>query len=469
MTKRCVIYTRASLDHTGEGRSVDRQAEACQKLAEMRGWIVVGVESDNSISAYGDTVRPGWERVLKMIAEGEVDVVVAWHLDRMTRSMMRLEELILLTEKHQVGIATATGDIDLTTDVGRMVARILAAVARAEVERKAARQKLAHQQMASDGRAWTGGTRPFGYNRAQSETVEDEARALQWAAQYVLAGGTLADVAREWNTRGLLSSKPGKDGWTVSGVKAALVSPRYIGMRVYKGNVTKMGQWPAIFDEDTHHALRRLLQNPVRSASASRAGRRAQSLLSGLATCADCGAGMTTTNRKGVKHYTCSARTHCVTLRAELIEQRVVEETVGLLGSSAVFGLLVESGDEAEVDAGTELDVLRGRLEVLTDSFTDGEIPAEVFKRSSRKLTEQIERIETVLQRVRDNEVFAGIELGSGVAQVQAAWQTLTLVQQRAILEAVMRIEVRRANARRGGQVRWSPDLHLVVEPISAA
>ena len=90
-------------------------------------------------------------------------MVLAWHLDRLTRNMLDLETLILLAEDHGVGVATVTGDIDLTSDVGRMVARILAAVARAEVERKGARQRRANQQRRAEGKRWTSGWRPFGY------------------------------------------------------------------------------------------------------------------------------------------------------------------------------------------------------------------------------------------------------------------------------------------------------------------
>lgn len=162
-TKRAVIYTRISRDDTGEGVANQRQEEDCRKLAELRGWDVVGVEADISISGYSGKTRPGWNRVLDMIRGGEVEVVIAWHMDRMTRSMLDLEKLILLADEHGVGISTVTGDIDLTTDVGRMVARILAAVARAEVERKGARQKRANEQRARKGEFRSSGFRPFGY------------------------------------------------------------------------------------------------------------------------------------------------------------------------------------------------------------------------------------------------------------------------------------------------------------------
>jgi SepF-like predicted cell division protein (DUF552 family) len=55
---------------------------------------VVGEETDASISAWSGKTRPAWERVLKRVEAGEIDVVVAWHIDRMTRSILELERLI---------------------------------------------------------------------------------------------------------------------------------------------------------------------------------------------------------------------------------------------------------------------------------------------------------------------------------------------------------------------------------------
>jgi site-specific DNA recombinase len=138
---RAVLYLRMSMDRTGVGAGLERQEQACRALALARGWEVIDVV-DDTISATTSRLadRPGWKRVVQAIQAGKADLIVAWHLDRVTRSIRDLEFLIDLALERGIGLATATGDIDLTTDVGRMVARILAAVASAEIERKAERQ-----------------------------------------------------------------------------------------------------------------------------------------------------------------------------------------------------------------------------------------------------------------------------------------------------------------------------------------
>ncbi len=161
--------------------------------------------TDNDISASTGKPRPGYQRLLKMMRAGSVDAVIVWHVDRLTRRLVDLEEVISICEVTGVRLATVTGDIDLSTDTGRMLARILASVARGEVERKGARQRRANEQRATGGHmGWT--RRPFGYDRQDGQivVVDAEARGLEEAARMVPAGSTLAAAARmldDWARR----------------------------------------------------------------------------------------------------------------------------------------------------------------------------------------------------------------------------------------------------------------------------
>ncbi|EYR62752.1 serine recombinase, partial [Actinotalea ferrariae CF5-4] len=210
-----VIYARQSLDRTGEGAAVERQIADCRALAERRGWTVRDVLVDNDMSASSGRVRPAYQRLLAMMKAGEIGAVVVWHVDRLTRRLVDLEDVIGLCETSGVRLATVTGDLDLGTDTGRMLARILASVARGEVERKGTRQRRANRQRAEQGKAqWT--RRPFGYDRADGRVtvVEREAEALREAAQHVLAGRAVAQLVKRWNAEGLPTSTGAK--WTTT-------------------------------------------------------------------------------------------------------------------------------------------------------------------------------------------------------------------------------------------------------------
>jgi site-specific DNA recombinase len=202
---RAVIYTRQSLDRNGDGLAVARQAQDCAKLCKQRDWTVIQTITDNDISASSGKPRPGFTHVLRMIDERAVDVVVVWAVDRLVRRLADLEDVIERCERVGVKLATVSGDIDLSTDAGRLVGRILASVARAEVERKGARQRRAYQQRAEAGRPNRFSHRSFGYSEDRITTVPVEARAVADACDQLLAGGSVRSIVAQWKAVGLTS------------------------------------------------------------------------------------------------------------------------------------------------------------------------------------------------------------------------------------------------------------------------
>jgi len=330
MALRAVLYLRMSMDRTGEGAGLERQEQACRALALARGWDVVDFV-DDTISATTTRLadRPGWQRVVQMIEAGDADLIVAWHLDRVTRSMKDLEFLIDLALERDIGLATATGDIDLTTDVGRMVARILAAVASAETERKAERQILANDVRVAAGKPqWI--RRPFGYEM-DGTLREAEAAAVLKAYHDVLAGKALTTVAREWNEAGFRTSAPDaansrprtprKNDYDPSGrwnnvaVRFLLRAPRNMGKSTLYGEIMGNGNWTPIVDEPTWRAMDRFLADRERPDST--VGKLAN-LLSRIATCAVCGGPMGASKRGDAPIYVCkgpedetATRGHC--------------------------------------------------------------------------------------------------------------------------------------------------------------
>lgn len=401
--KRAVIYTRISRDD-GEGAANQRQEEDCRKLADLRGWEVIGVESDISISGYSGKTRPAWNRVLDMIRAGQVDVVVAWHMDRMTRSMLDLEKLILLADEHGVGISTVTGDIDLTTDVGRMVARILAAVARAEVERKGARQKRANEQRARQGIPWTSGFRPFGYDVVGSKEAarlivnEREAALIREASEDVINGTPLRAIVRRWKDLKIPTPRSRKniDGWTHNSVRSILLNPRSAGLATYNGEVVGKGQWEPIISEETHVLLVATLTDPARTKGDKTLGNKPRNLLSGIATCGECGSPVEAGSSGGRKVYKCSnpAGDHITTHRAEANE--TVRSAFALAVGMTTPGTLTRPRDKAvPADLWAERERINERLEKLTVSWTEGVINDRMFDAGSASLQEQLDEVET--------------------------------------------------------------------------
>ena len=84
MTKRVALYVRVSTD----GQNTDNQREELQRVAERHGWQVVATFGDEGVSgAKGRDKRPGYDALYKAIARREVDLVAAWSVDRLGRSL----------------------------------------------------------------------------------------------------------------------------------------------------------------------------------------------------------------------------------------------------------------------------------------------------------------------------------------------------------------------------------------------
>ena len=172
--RKAAIYLRISQDREMDGLAIDRQREQCEALAKYRQWEVVETYVDQSKSATDRTkVRPSYDRMVADYKAGAFDAIICYDLDRLTRQPRQLEDWIDAAELRGLALVTANGDADLSTDGGRMYARIKAAVARAEMERKGARQSAAQLQRAKQGRA-PKGMRPYGY-ATSGDVISDEA------------------------------------------------------------------------------------------------------------------------------------------------------------------------------------------------------------------------------------------------------------------------------------------------------
>ena len=125
-TKRAAIYLRVSTDK----QTVENQRIALAAVAERRGWQIVGTFSDKGISgARGREDRPGLDDLLKRSQRREFDVVMAWAIDRIGRSLIDLLNTIETLKACGVDLYLDQQSIDTTTPAGKLMLQMTGAFA----------------------------------------------------------------------------------------------------------------------------------------------------------------------------------------------------------------------------------------------------------------------------------------------------------------------------------------------------
>lgn len=460
--KSALIYCRISQDREGAGLGVERQRADCRALAQRLGWQVVGEHIDNDVSAYAGKPRPGYRALLADLEAGRADAVLVWHTDRLHRSPRELEDYIALCERRRIVTETCTaGSLDLNTPSGRMVARMLGAAARQEVEHKSDRIRRAQLQAVQAGR-WLGGTPPLGWHvRDDGSAVLDRAAAgrIRRATADVLAGASLGSIVKAWNSGGFTTGTGRK--WNYATLRQVLTRPRNAGLVDYHGEIVARSTWPAIVTEDQWRALCALLSDPNRRRSQSN---RARWLLAGIAVCGaeECGlrlrsATVVSNRAKGTTRtvYRCSGigRGH-VARSAEQLDELVNAVIVGRLARADVADLLHDDADKEDlVDVRAEAVALRHRLNEAADAFADGNINATQLARITGKVQKQLATVEATLANGAKGSVLSGIV---GAKDPVKAWKSAPIDRRRAIVKALLTVTVLPSGKRGNG---FDPEL----------
>lgn len=469
---RAVIYSRISRDRTGARLGVERQESACRDLAATLGAEVVLVRDDNDMSGYKRSrPRPGFDAICALIEAGQVDVLIAWHVDRLTRRLSELADLIALCQRHGVAIHTSVaGAFDPNSPTAVLQYQIAGAVAEYESAIKSERQKGKHKQLRETGMVH-GGIRMFGYEHDRT-IREAEATYVRQVAARILNGESLRSCALWLAAQGVPTVRGG--AWTGPNLRTYLMRPALAGLVAHgtgkARKITGQATWQGILDRGQWEALEGILANPERRTSSTNARVH---FLTGLAVCGACGAplrvkasGRQRNGRRTTSPVAYACRVDAcgkVYRRMDRVDDQVREWVVTRLAQVDLRGLLADNSAAAELATITqELDALPGRLEDLATRYALGRMTETAYEAATNALEAERVRLKAAADTLTavlsaPERALEGL-VGPDPAQV---FDDLPLSRQRAVVDVLATVTIMP-----GKGTAYRPELTVITPKI---
>lgn len=437
MVVRAGIYARISSDREGDNLAVSRQLADCEQLAARREWTVVERYVDSDISAYSGKRRPEYVRMLEDIEAGAVEAVVVYHADRLHRHPRELEDFIDVCQRTKTKIATVSGDLDLSTHEGQLLARITGAVARKESDDKSRRIQRKHEELAAAGKPSGGGTRPYGYEADKRTIRAEEAEVIRECARRVLAGDSLRSICIDLNSQ-RVTTVTGKQ-WTSQTLRRMLMSARISGQREHRGEIVAKAQWPAIVTARQTQQLQAKLRDPARRTN--RASRRY--LLTQLLRCSHCKAMLVARPRDdGTRRYVCASGPGfggCgkTTMIADPAERFISEAVLHRLESPRLGEARRRTPDNAKgAQWQAEIERRQGQLDDLAAMWADGEITRGEWMRARTPIEKHLSVARKKLAAVNRTTVL--LPFVDDATALREQWASMTLSRQHEICVATL-------------------------------
>ena len=291
--KRCTVYTRKSSEEGLEQafNSLHAQREACESYIQSQkheGWQLIPTAYDDGGFSGGNVERPALRALLDEIQSGQIDVVIVYKVDRLSRSLADFVRLIELFDKHGVSFVSVTQQFNTSNSMGRLTLNVLLSFA--QFEREVTSERIRDKIAASKKKGmWMGGVVPIGFDVQDKKLVVNAGEALTVRHIYerYLALGCVRKLKTELDETGyvskarIVSGKPsGGTPFTRGALYALLKNPLYIG-KVRHGDKLYAGEHKPILEKDLWNSVQQLLKDN-RKSKKSRCCAKEPSLLAGL-------------------------------------------------------------------------------------------------------------------------------------------------------------------------------------------
>ena len=238
---KIAIYSRKSV-FTGKGESIENQIDLCKDYCKtyFRNEDLDYIVYEDEGFSGKNTNRPNFKILLNDIISKQINVLICYRLDRISRNVADFSSILELLQKHNVDFISIKERFDTSTPTGRAMIYIASVFAQLERETIAERVKDNMLQLAKMGK-WSGGQLPLGYcsekikyiNEEMKEKsfvklipIAEELETVNYIYKNYITNGSIFTVVKDLNFNGFKS----KNGcsFEVTGIKRILRSPLYV-------------------------------------------------------------------------------------------------------------------------------------------------------------------------------------------------------------------------------------------------
>lgn len=475
------LYCRVSTDEQArDGVSLDEQQERLKAYSRAMGWTEqVQLFVDDGFSAK-NLDRPELKRLLQAVKSGKISRIMVTKLDRMSRRLLDLLNLIDMFQNCEVSFVSISESFDTNTPSGRLTLQVLGAVA--EFERERIRERVFENMFhaATTGKWLT--QSPYGYDLLDKSLVINDKEAVIVRRVYDLylnEGLGFYSIAKRLNEEGIPSRQ--RKEWSIRAIKLMLTNPVYKGTLVWnrkdssksKRKDKDESEWVKVED-----CLPIIIEKPIWESVQRRMGQttiapRAQTsphLLGGMLRCGNCGSGMSIgfsgSPSKRYRVYRCSANKNKGTCtskqyRADLVEEwfkdgllQIVRDTSGILMILAKEAVAKSERDQLEQKANTA----KARYKRKIEAYTSGLIELDDLNEEK----ERLDQILSELEKLDHGEVEAvdmeqlQKELNEKVNNIVSAIDLLPVEQAKGIIQTLIQYVV----------VHGDEDIEIKLQPL---
>lgn len=423
-----VAYVRVSTAEQFEhGHSISEQSSRIKSYCDAMNWNLVKIFTDGGFSG-GNTDRPALKEMIRKIEKQQIDKVIVYKLDRLSRSqkdtLNLIEEVFL---KNNTDFVSICENFDTSTAFGRAMIGILAVFAQLEREQIKERMKMGKVARAKQGNFMGTWQVPIGYDYIDGELVTNEFEKIQiqnifkWYSQ----GVSPVKIADRLNESGM-TQKNGK--WLPYTIRQILDRKTYLGYIFYSGEWYK-GTHEAFIDQELFDKVQMIRKKKADEFKQHnhKAG-KATSYFSGIAYCARCGAKYvkqcSQSSRNGqryyIQYYKCASRAQkskyyriiaerCdnKNYRMEEFDKMIFDEIQKLAFDPEYF----EKNQQRDTDSDKQTEVINSEIKKIEDQirnlidlYSVSGIPVEELQEKIKALDEQRDKLEKRLDDMKANE-----------------------------------------------------------------